>query len=107
MQLRSMLFFVALVPSLFGAPERPIISRIRHAEVSSSAIVSVGYSKRLHALEIAFRNGAIYRYFDVPVQIYRELLTAPSKASYYDANIRHHFHSAHVKAAASSATRGP
>lgn len=95
--LPKLLLFL-LVPGLLAAtPNQATNSRIRRTQVDSSAITSVGYSKRQHALEIEFRNGAIYRYLDVPPKIYRDLVAAPSKASYYDANIRHHFQSVHVK----------
>ncbi|MFL6583266.1 MAG: KTSC domain-containing protein [Chthoniobacterales bacterium] len=80
-----------------AAPSDPIFSRIRRAQVASSAIASIGYSRRLHALEIEFRNGAIYRYLDVPVDTYRELLAAGSKTRFYDENIRGRYRSLHVR----------
>jgi hypothetical protein len=92
------LFLLLLVSPLLAAePNQPILSHISRQPVDSSAIMSIGYSKRQHALEIEFRNGAIYRYFDVPAPTYRDLMAASSKARYYDDNIRHHFHSVHVK----------
>lgn len=95
--LLMLLFFV--VPALLAAtpPSHSIISRIPRTQVDSTVITSIGYSKRQHALEIEFRNGAIYRYLDVPPQTYRDLIAAPSKASYYDSNIRYRYHSTHVK----------
>jgi hypothetical protein len=74
-----------------------IVSHIRRQPIDSSAITSVGYSKRLHALEIEFVNGAIYRYLDVPSSLYRDLIKANSKARFYDKNIRGRYHSIHVK----------
>ena len=74
-----------------------ITSRITRQPVHSHALAAVGYSKRLHALEVEFVNGAIYRYSNVPPEIYRDLLGAPSKAQFYDANVRGHFPSVHVK----------
>lgn len=74
-----------------------IVSRIRRQPTESSALTSIGYSKRLHALEIEFRNGAIYRYLDVPAETYRQLLAADSKTHFYDLNIRGCYHSVHVK----------
>ena len=65
--------------------------------MDSSAIASIGYSKRLHALEIEFVNGAIYRYLDVPSSLYRELIKANSKARFYDKHIRGRYRSIHVK----------
>lgn len=74
-----------------------ITSRITRQPVHSKALAAVGYSKRLHALEVEFVNGAIYRYSNVPPEVYRDLLNAPSKAQFYDANVRGHFPSVHVK----------
>jgi len=81
-----------------GAEEQgQITSRITRQPVHSNALATVGYSRRLHALEVEFVNGAIYRYSNVPPEIYRDLLGAPSKAQFYDANVRGHFPSVHVK----------
>jgi lysyl-tRNA synthetase class 2 len=102
-------FFIALFASaLFLAntisgdpPEAPtsagIVSHLKREAVQSTALASVGYSKRLHALEIEFRNGAIYRYLDVDASVYRRLMNAPSKARFYDENIRHKYRSLHVR----------
>jgi KTSC domain len=72
-------------------------SRIPRQPVRSSALASIGYSKRLHILEIEFRKGAIYRYLDVPQTVYRRLMSAGSKTRYYDRNIRGHYRSLHVR----------
>ena len=74
-----------------------IVSRITRVPVESTALATVGYSKRLHALEIEFRNGAIYRYLDVTPDVYDALLQARSKARFYDQNIRHKYRSLHVR----------
>ena len=87
---------VALEPNERRPPEA-IVSHIRRAPIDSSAIASVGYSKRLHALEIEFVNGAIYRYLDVPSSLYRQLVKSNSRARFYDKNIRGRYRSVHVK----------
>ena len=74
-----------------------IVSRIKRFPVESTALATVGYSKRLHALEIEFRNGAIYRYLEVAPDVYEALLKARSKARFYDDNIRHKYRSFHVR----------
>lgn len=74
-----------------------VVSHIRRQPVESHAIAAVGYSQQLHALEIEFRNGAIYRYLDVPGERFRDLLAAESKARFYDRNIRGKYRSRHVK----------
>ena len=74
-----------------------IVSHIKRVPVDSSALAAVGYSKKLRALEIEFRNGAVYRYLDVTPETYEALLTARSKARFYDDNIRHKYRSLHVR----------
>jgi KTSC domain len=98
--LRSASFIAIALLSLSGASaadQGQISSRIARQPVHSQALASVGYSKRLHALEVEFISGAVYRYSNVPPQVYRDLLSAASKAQFYDTNVRGHFPSVHVK----------
>lgn len=98
--LAALLFFAGA--TLDAAPARDpspvgIVSRIRRIPIESSALATVGYSQRRRALEIEFRNGAIYRYLEVPPAVYQALLEAPSKARFYDQNIRRRYRSMHVR----------
>jgi hypothetical protein len=77
----------------------PIVSRIHREPVDSTALATVGYSKKLHALEIEFRDGLIYRYEEVPFPTYRDLVAADSKARFYNKNIRGKYHCLRVKSA--------
>ena len=90
------LLLIAFATAAF-AQQDAIVSHIPRKPVESTAIAAIGYSKRLHTLEVEFRNGAIYRYLDVPIATYNDLLTADSKARFYDRNIRRHYHSVHVR----------
>jgi hypothetical protein len=54
--------------------------------VVSSNIYSVGFSKGI--LEIEFRSGGVYRYFDVPKHVYDELMDAESLGSFFHYNIK-------------------
>jgi len=81
-----------------GPIDRPgIVSHVKRLPVESTALATVGYSQRLHVLEIEFRNGAIYRYLDVAPDLYEALINAHSKARFYDQNIRHKYRSLHVR----------
>jgi hypothetical protein len=80
-----------------SATPNQIISHIPRQPVQSSAIAKVGYSKRRHALEIEFMNGAVYRYLDVPVTVYHDLMSSESKARFYDSNVRGHYRSVLVR----------
>jgi hypothetical protein len=96
MRTRILLFLLASGCAL--AHERPqVVSHIPRTHLQSTALRSVGYSKRRHILEIEFVNGAIYRYYDVDLSVYRELISADSKARYYDFNIRRKYLSARVR----------
>lgn len=77
----------------------PIVSRIPHEAVDSTALTAVGYSKRLHALEIEFRHGGTYRYLDVSPATHRELLAADSKAHFYNPQIRGRYRCVRVREA--------
>jgi hypothetical protein len=80
-----------------GAQETSITSHIPRETVQSSALAAVGFSKRRHILEIQFANGAVYRYFDVPPSVYRDLMSAESKTRYYDFNIKRNYRSVRVR----------
>ena len=94
--------FLLIATILSAVPARAaddsiIVSRIRRVPVESTALAAVGYSKRLRALEIEFRNGAIYRYLDVSPGVHTALMAAPSKARFYHENIRGKYRSLHVR----------
>jgi KTSC domain-containing protein len=99
-------FFVALsfligaagqLPADEPRDQRPIVSRIHREAVDSDAIAAIGYSPRLHALEIEFKRGGTYRYVQVPRSIHRELMAAESKAGFYNRHVRGKFRSLHVR----------
>ena len=75
----------------------PVISHIPRESINSRVIASIGYSRRLHILEIEFANSAVYRYLEVAPSVYRDLMTAESKARYYDASIKGNYRSVRVR----------
>ena len=56
--------------------------------VDSSNLASVGYDPFTNLLEIEFRNGSIYQYFNVPVSVHAGLMTANSHGKYFARYIR-------------------
>jgi hypothetical protein len=56
--------------------------------VSSSNISEVGYDDQSRTLEVLFQNGSLYQYFDVPPQMFAELLHASSIGQYLNSNIK-------------------
>ena len=59
--------------------------------VQSSVLSAVHFDLDRHILEVRFRSGRLYHYFDVPQDIYDALLAAPSLGSYFNKVIRPRF----------------
>ncbi len=57
-------------------------------EVSSSTITRVAYDSTAMTLFVEFRNGTVYEYFDIPQNIYDELIMSPSVGRYLAQNIK-------------------
>ncbi len=59
--------------------------------MNSTSIASIGYEPLSRELEIEFRqSGAIYRYFEVPIEEYRTFMAADSKGRYLDQTFKPH-----------------
>ena len=71
---------------------------IKRQPVASSVLASAGYDAGKRLLEIEFHAGTIYRYLEVPEEIYRRLLAADSKGHFFSAVIRNKFRSERVQA---------
>ena len=70
--------------------------------VDSTTLRAVGYDAERQLLQIEFHNRSIYQYFEVPGNVYEELMQAPSKGAYFNRSIRPRFDFALVKAASLS-----
>lgn len=69
---------------------------MRRQPVTSSNIAEIGYDEGQRTLEVLFLNGSIYQYFEVPSQIFNELMKASSAGQYLNANIKGNFRYARV-----------
>lgn len=56
--------------------------------VSSSSIERVAYDSSSMTLTVEFKHGGAYQYFDVPDQIYQELVNASSPGQYLAQNVK-------------------
>ncbi|MHC2390878.1 hypothetical protein ACVMFA_009479 [Bradyrhizobium liaoningense] len=59
--------------------------------VSSTNLASVGYNPTSETLEVEFKNGLVYEYYNVPQFLYDQLMQAPSVGSFFNAEIRNSF----------------
>lgn len=61
---------------------------MEHILVISSNLRSVGYDHDSLTLEIKFRSGGLYQYYNVPVAVYDGLMSAGSHGKYHHQNIK-------------------
>jgi hypothetical protein len=68
--------------------QNPNSSEIKKSEtmnrttVQSSNIVSIGYDEETQTLEVEFKDGAVYQYFEVPNQVANEFINNPPEGSH-------------------------
>lgn len=56
--------------------------------VDSSNVEAVGYDEDSSTLQVEFKNGGVYQYFDVPEVVFIGLRDADSVGRYLNANIK-------------------
>lgn len=64
--------------------------------VASSNLAEVGYDSDLETLEVEFKSGGIYQYFNVPAFMYERLMSADSLGRFFNAEIKGHYPEAKV-----------
>jgi KTSC domain len=58
------------------------------ASFDSSAIVRAAYDDELETLDLWYKGGDRYCYFDVPMEVYQALRSAPSAGEYVNREIK-------------------
>lgn len=61
---------------------------MQRQKVQSSNLSSIGYDEENQLLEIEFNHGRVYEYFDVPNDVYEELMNASSHGRYFISEIK-------------------
>ena len=56
---------------------------------AASIISAIGYSEQSKTLEVVFSNEAAYRFFNVPEELYKQLMQADAKGKYFREHIRY------------------
>jgi KTSC domain len=69
---------------------------MRRDPVTSTNIAEIGYDQSSLTLEVLFRNGGIYQYFDIPKHEYESLLRAASIGEYLNRHIKGKYRYARV-----------
>jgi len=64
---------------------------MQRTPVSSTNIQSIGYDLQSATLEVEFKSGDVYQYFNVPENLYRGLARASSKGQFLNDNIKYSY----------------
>jgi hypothetical protein len=64
------------------------LEEMKRTRVKSSGVNSIGYDAAKRALEVEFAGGRVYRYQDVPPEVFDELERAESKGIYVNLVIK-------------------
>ena len=64
--------------------------------VSSSNLADVGYDSSTQTLEVCFKNGHVYQYFDVPEHVHDDLIRAGSPGGYLSREVKGKYRYARV-----------
>lgn len=59
---------------------------IQRHRVHSSNVASVGWQDNI--MEVAFKNGGVYRYYNVPEDVYEGMLRTPSVGKYLHREVK-------------------
>lgn len=70
---------------------------MKRISVISSAINSIGYDAESGILEIEFAGGSAYEYYDVPHEVYDEMMHAESLGAYVNETIVRGGYTCHEK----------
>ncbi len=61
---------------------------MKRDSVESSNIVSVGYNPKSKVLEICFKGGRVYQYYQVTDRVYQGMMVSQSKGKYFHKMIK-------------------
>lgn len=64
---------------------------MRRQPIESSSLASVGYDPKRRQLEVEFRTGHVYDYFEVPRSVYEGLRAAASAGRFFTSSVRNRF----------------
>ncbi|WP_308798970.1 KTSC domain-containing protein [Agromyces silvae] len=56
--------------------------------VESSNVISIGYQPDTLTMEMEFKGGNVYQYFDVPEHVFDGIIRAPSVGRFFHEQVR-------------------
>lgn len=64
---------------------------MRRLHMESTLLASAAYSPDECLLELEFRDGTVYHFFEVPAACFQQLMASDSKGAFFNRNIRNQF----------------
>lgn len=64
---------------------------MEHYSAKSSNLAKVGYDLKSETLEVEFLNGSVYQYFNVPPDLYEQLMKERSKGKFLSTKIKNFY----------------
>ncbi len=64
--------------------------------VTSSNVAEVGYDIDTMTLEVAFKDGTVYQYFDVPEAVHQEMISSSSVGKFLNGQIKNNYRYAKI-----------
>ena len=69
---------------------------MERASINSTMITSIGYDSSTGTLEIEYKDGSVWQYYDFPETMWNEFQYAESQGKYWHRNIKGRFVEARV-----------
>lgn len=82
--------WTAVRPQRTNLPDDEV-TQMERGLVESSTIVSIGFDPTAEILEVEFKHGGIYQYYNVPSVVHERLMESSSKGQFLHANIKNAF----------------
>lgn len=70
---------------------------MQRERVNSESVHAVGYHAGRSTLEVEFRSGLVYQYYQVPMDVYERFVGAASMGQYFSKYVRGRYRSMRVE----------
>jgi hypothetical protein len=66
----------------------PDYAHLKRVPVQSRILKTVAYDESLHVMEVEYHTGSIYRYYDIPLEVYKAMFSEHSPGSFWNAYLK-------------------
>ncbi len=56
---------------------------MKRIKIESDCIISIGYNETSRTLEVEYKNGSVYQYFDIGVEVYNRIKNERLHSEYF------------------------